>query len=256
MRARGPAAAPAAAPRQAAPGSAPGAPAPSLPSRPSCIGWPFRHLPYPAAKPPLPPLSLHPSGGCGAPTRRGWREGCRCRGTPRRPGGSDPPASASPHALLRPPRPSAPLPSRAQTPAARPAPSPCEPAAALRAGGRAEARAGAGAGGGGAGRRAGSPEPGPALSSARLAAGALVASGAPWTGYPVGRWGPPAFCCWRPAGWGRRPGVHPRPRRRPLRRRRPRRLELPAARRTPARRAAASGGRRSWAGWTATSWRQ
>lgn len=126
----------------------------------------------------------------------------------------------------------------------------------LRAGGgppgrRAEARAG----GGGAGRRTGSPEPGPALGSARLAAGALVASGAPWTGCPVGRWGPPAFYCWRPAGWGRRPGARPRPRLRPPRRPRPRRPELPAARRTPARRAAASGGLKSWAGWTATSWR-
>lgn len=80
--------------RSGAPGSAPGAPAPSLPSRPSCVHRPFRHLPHPAAKPPLPPLSLHPSGGCGAPTRRGWREGCRCRGAPRRSGGSDPPAPA------------------------------------------------------------------------------------------------------------------------------------------------------------------
>lgn len=240
MRARGPAAAPAAAPRRA--GSSPGAPAPWLPSQPSCVHRLFRHLPSPAAEPPLPLLSLHPSGGCGAPTRRGWAEGCRCRGTPRRPRATDPPASA------------APLLSRAGTPAARPAPSPCEPAAALPAGGRAGGGPG-GAGGGGAGRCARSPEPGPELASPRLAAGALVASGAPWTGCPVGRWGPPAFCSWRPAGWGPKPGAPPRPRRRPLRRRHPRRPEPRAALRTPVRRAAASGGRRSWVGWTETSWR-
>lgn len=131
----------------------------------------------------------------------------------------------------------------------------------LRAGGGAPGRrAGGGPGGGGAGRCARSPEPGPELASPRLAAGALVASGAPWTGCPVGRWGPPAFCSWRPAGWDPRPGAPPHPRRRPPHRPRPRHPELRVARRTPVRRAAAaaaaSGDRRSWAGWTVTSWRR
>uniref|UniRef100_A0A9L0K5M6 Inhibin beta B chain n=1 Tax=Equus asinus TaxID=9793 RepID=A0A9L0K5M6_EQUAS len=105
-------------------------------------------------------------------------------------------------------------------PAARepPRPSRPPPPASLR---RPSRRAGGGPGGRGRGRgrggvlRAGSPEPGPALGSARLTAGTLVASGAPWTGCPVGRWGPPAFCCWRPGGWGPRPGARPHRRRRP-----------------------------------------
>lgn len=137
-------------------------------SRASCVHWFFSPPFQPRrAKPPRQrhcprsPLSLHPIGGLRWPsTRRGWA-GCRCLGAPRRPRASDPvvPPHQSPRAPLVP---AAPLLGRAGTPAARPAPSPCEPAAALPAGGRAEARAGAGRGGAPGARS-------PALSSLRLA---------------------------------------------------------------------------------------
>ncbi|XP_047299883.1 putative cuticle collagen 91 isoform X2 [Homo sapiens] len=72
--------------RRAKPRPAPlrGAPAPSLPSQPSCVDPLFRHLPQPPAEPPLPLtlLSLHPNRGCGAPDAE--RMGRRLQ-MPRRP---------------------------------------------------------------------------------------------------------------------------------------------------------------------------
>lgn len=106
------------------------------------------------------PLSLLPSGDCGAPTRRGWGGGCRSRGAPRRAGGSDPPAPAAPHSPLRPPRPSAPLPHHAETPRPGRPPPPVSRRRSRRAGG---GPGGRGRGRGGAAR----PEPG-ARPCARL----------------------------------------------------------------------------------------
>lgn len=148
-----------------------GAPASPLPTRPSGVHRPFGHLPCPAAQPPPPPLSLHPSGDCGAPTRRGWGAGCSDRGAPRRPGGSDPPAPAPPHSPLGSPRPSAPLPRHAETPRPGRPPPPVSRRRSRQAGG---GPGGRGRGRGGAAR----PEPGarsPALEPPPPARLALVA---------------------------------------------------------------------------------
>lgn len=158
VRARAPLQRPAAALRQAAPGSALGARAPSLPSRPSCVDRPLQ--PPPGRQAAAAAACFHPSGRSNLDAERMGGK-LRMPMRLRRARAAEPSCPALAQGASPASRgPRRPFPAAREPPRLDRAPSPCEPAAALPAGG-AEARRG------GAGRRAGRA----ALRSARLPRG-------------------------------------------------------------------------------------